>query len=144
MICGPSRNTFFLILHISVKCLLLLVTGAFLCSFLSKITDSASKWILFYTFFFFFTSVMNVYLQVLVGCAASSSFNPPSMFHVWVFLPNLLAGLRLKRLLRRLWASALRNCGIPNFALHTEKQAVQRNQRGNNALNVRIVCPNES
>lgn len=32
-------------------------------------------------------------------------------------VPNLLAGLRLKRFLRRLCASVLKNCGIPNLAL---------------------------
>ena len=32
-------------------------------------------------------------------------------------VPNLFPGLRLKRFLRRLWASELKNWGIPNLAL---------------------------
>lgn len=35
-------------------------------------------------------------------------------------LPNLFAGFRLKSIRKRLWASGLKNCGIPSLALNNK------------------------
>lgn len=36
-------------------------------------------------------------------------------------IPNLFNGLRLKRARNRLWASGLKNCGIPSLALRKKQ-----------------------